>query len=67
MLSVTAVIALSIAATWPQLKRVSAASLWYVSAAIGWDQGMQFSGTLGDVDAAAGSGAAVGGHCSASK
>jgi RNA polymerase sigma-70 factor (ECF subfamily) len=67
-LAMALVVALAIAVTWPQLKRFSEQSLWYLGAALGWNQGTQFNGAMGTNDPAAASGAAAGGgHCSASK
>jgi RNA polymerase sigma-70 factor (ECF subfamily) len=69
--AVALVIALTVAATWPQLTRASERMLWSVGAALGWNQANRFNGAIGNGatgnnEPAAASGAAVGGHCSRS-
>jgi len=64
--AVALVVALTIAATWPQLKGVADQSLWSVGAALGWNQATQLNGAIGNNEPAAATGAAVGGHCSRS-
>jgi RNA polymerase sigma-70 factor (ECF subfamily) len=51
-LSVTLVIALAIATTWPHLRRFSEQSLGYLSAALGWNQGLPVHGAIGNSEAA---------------
>ncbi len=69
--SVALVVALAIAATWPQLMHASEQSLAALSTALGWNQGAPFSGAAGNsmnnTDAAAVPVAGSGGHCSSAK
>jgi hypothetical protein len=56
-------VALTIATTWPHLKRFSEKTLWYLGDSLGWNQG-QYNASVGDGASDSTGASAAGGHCS---